>query len=166
MTDDAPRDRVVDMRQVFAAPREVLFRAWTDPRELARWWGPVGWAVLECTVDLRPGGRWRTRLARPERPPVAVGGTYLEVVPPERLAFTWEPEDGERGASTVTLVFRSHAGGTEIALSHRKLDDAGKVDMDVGWTRTFESLAAYCRAASGTPPPQATGGTTKQGDEP
>jgi uncharacterized protein YndB with AHSA1/START domain len=157
-------ERVVDLRQVFPAPREALFRAWTDPRELAKWWGPVGWTVVECTVDLRQGGRWRTLLAPPGRVPVGVGGTYLEIVPPERLGFTWEPEGEAHPPSIVTLAFAPHADGTEIQLSHRKLTDAGKVDMDVGWARTFDSLAAYCRAARGTPPPHASGSTQQGGD--
>jgi uncharacterized protein YndB with AHSA1/START domain len=140
-------DRIVNARRVFPLSRERLFQAWTDPVELAKWWGPKAWVVRRCEIDLRPRGTWRTWFKLPDGSEQIVGGSYLEIDPPERLVFTWEPSQSgdalEVAPSIVTLRFNAHADGTELVLSHRKLTTGGAVDMDVGWTNTFDSLADY-----------------------
>lgn len=159
MNDAPPRpaDRVVSLRRSFPISRTVLFRAWTDPGELARWWGPQGWEMDRCELDVRRDGTWRTWFRLPDGSQRAIGGVYLEIVPAERLVFTWEPEpegDTPEEPSIVTLEFHDKAGATELTLTHRKLTTGRAVDMDVGWTSTFESLGDYAndpRLATGRP---------------
>lgn len=142
----APADRVVSLNRIFPVSRELLFRAWTDPVELGKWWGPRGWTAHRCALDVRPEGSWKTWFRLPDGSERLIGGTYVEVSPPVRLVFTWEPApDGidPEEPSIVTLEFHDHAGGTELALTHRKLTTGRAVDMDVGWTNTFDSLGDY-----------------------
>ena len=140
-----PRDRVVALRQVFEAQRELLFRAWTDPIEFATWWGPKGWAAFDCVLDARPGGRWRSSFARPGQPSIHVGGVYHEVVAPELLVFSWDSygADAADSLSLVRIEFVALGPHTELVLTHRKLTNGEAYDMDVGWLSAFECLTAY-----------------------
>jgi len=140
-----PRERSVELRQVFAAPREFLFRAWTDAVEFAKWWGPQGWTAYDCVLDPRPGGQWRSSFRRPGLDSIHVGGTYHEVVVPELLVFTWDSY-GERDPASLSLVrieFVALDAHTELILTHRKLTTGEAEDMDVGWLSAFACLDAY-----------------------
>jgi uncharacterized protein YndB with AHSA1/START domain len=139
----------VDLRQVFAAPREFLFRAWTDAAEFAKWWGPQGWTAYDCALDPRPGGRWRSSFHRPGLDSLHVGGTYHEVVAPELLVFTWDSY-GERDPASLSLVrieFVALGAHTELVLTHRELTSGEAEDMDVGWLSAFACLDAYLAGA-------------------
>ena len=139
------RDRVVALRQVFEAQRELLFSAWTDPVEFAKWWGPKGWAAFDCALDARTGGRWRSSFARPGQPSIHVGGVYHEVVAPELLVFSWNSygTDAADSLSLVRIEFIALGPHTELVLTHRELTTGEAYDMDVGWLSAFECLAAY-----------------------
>lgn len=144
-----PRERTVDLRQVFAAPREFVFRAWTDAVEFAKWWGPQGWTAYDCMLDPRPGGQWRSSFRRPGLDSIHVGGTYHEVVAPELLVFTWDSY-GERDPASLSLVrieFLALGVHTELILTHRKLTSGEAEDMDVGWLSAFACLDAYLAGA-------------------
>src|SRR2546423_15173898 len=81
------------LRRSFASPREKVFRAWTEPEHLRSWWGPPGYETIEADVDLRPGGAYRLAMRKaPDGAPFFLTGTYREVLPPERLAYTWTGE--------------------------------------------------------------------------
>ncbi len=144
------RDRVVSMARSYPIARERLFRAWTDPVELAKWWGPEGWRVVRCELDVRPGGRWQTWFALTDGSSRSVGGVYREVAAPERLVFTWDGGQEDAAAeelSIVTVEFSEEAGRTTVSISHRKLTTGAAVDMDVGWNSTLDALGAYVEAA-------------------
>jgi uncharacterized protein YndB with AHSA1/START domain len=74
--------------RVLDAPRDVVFRAWTDPAHLARWWGPNGFTSPVCELDIRPGGAIRIDMLGPDGRYFLMGGEYREIVPPERLVFS------------------------------------------------------------------------------
>jgi uncharacterized protein YndB with AHSA1/START domain len=142
----ATMGRVVTKRRIFPISRVRLFDLWTDPQHLAAWWGPVGWRVTRCQVDLREEGRWRTWLLTSTGVDREIGGRYLEILRPERLAFTWEFPGEPGSAEQVTIVtvqFIDMGKHTELVLEHRKLSTGQAVDMDVGWMSAFDSLAAY-----------------------
>jgi uncharacterized protein YndB with AHSA1/START domain len=126
--------------------RSKLFQLWVDPMHLSNWWGPVSWTVIRCELDVRPGGRWRTWLMTSRGEERSIGGQYVEVVVPERLVFTWEFPGGDEASAQVTVVsvnFVDRSDETEIVLEHRKLSSGQTVDMDVGWSSTFDSLTRY-----------------------
>src|SRR3989442_1038464 len=84
----AQSDRELVMTRVFDAPRQLVFDAWTRPELFVRWFGPRGWSVPVCEIDLRPGGSYRYVLRGPGGAEIGLRGAYREVVPPERLVCT------------------------------------------------------------------------------
>jgi len=108
------------LTRTFAAPREKVFRAWTDPEELKKWWGPVGYATPIAKVGLRVGGKYRLGMRKlPDGKIFHLSGTYREVRASEKLVYTWfwenEPELGE---TLVTVEFRARSSSTEVVVTH------------------------------------------------
>ncbi|MDB6101242.1 MAG: activator of ATPase [Gammaproteobacteria bacterium] len=142
--ESAPR--TVTRRRTFPIRRDRLFALWTDPRHLSMWWGPSGWRVTRCELELRKGGSWRTWLRTTSGVEVEVGGEYLTIRRPDHLAFTWEIVDDPGAEPHITVVrvdFIDQGASTELVLEHRKLSNDRAVDMDVGWSNTFDSLARF-----------------------
>src|SRR3977135_1971969 len=79
--------------RVFDAPRDLVFRAWTDPEQAALWWGPQGFTTLSCEMDVRPGGAYRACMRSPEGTRHCRRGTYREIVPPARPVVTFGVEE-------------------------------------------------------------------------
>jgi uncharacterized protein YndB with AHSA1/START domain len=144
------RDHTLEMSRVFDAPREEVFRAWTDPTELARWWGPGEFSCPQADVDLRPGGSYRLVMKPTEGPEMVLGGTYREVEPPERLVYTWKWESGwpDPTELVVTVRFRDLGEQTEVLLTqHGFADDNGLAANTWGWESGLDKLAAQLASA-------------------
>jgi uncharacterized protein YndB with AHSA1/START domain len=134
--------RIVD---VFDAPREAVFAAWTDPEQLKRWWGPGFFETVSAEVDLRPGGRYELLL---EPGSMRLRGEFREVTPPQRLVYTWRWVEGvpDTRESLVTVEFRERGARTEVVLVHDNFVGPGPVDMyDEGWRSGLEKLRAFLR---------------------
>ncbi|PJI43749.1 SRPBCC domain-containing protein [Ferrovibrio sp.] len=103
-TDKTP-DLVLN--RVFNASSDRVFRAWIDPQLLAQWWGPQGWTAPVCELDPRPGGAWLVHMRSPEGHVQVMGGTYHEIEPAAKIAYTTFVKEGERfmveGLHVVTL---------------------------------------------------------------
>ncbi len=93
-------DRTLFIERVFDAPRELVFKAWTDPDHVRQWWLPKGFSLESLEMDLRPGGEWRRCIRPPEGADRMTHGFYKEIVEPERLAFTYVID--ARGALRAT----------------------------------------------------------------
>ena len=142
------------LTRLFDAPRELVFRLWTDPVHAMRWWGPVEHPAVQMQIDLREGGRWRHCLRAVETGELLwQGGRFQEVKPPERLVFTfsWE-EEGERGQETlVTVVFADEMGKTRMTF--RQAPFVSNTERDghsYGWTSTFGRLDGLLQDWGGT----------------
>lgn len=136
---------VLRLERRLAAPRERVFRAFTDPSVLARWFGPAGMHCPLCEIELAVGGAWRTVIRSAEGRDHIVSGTYREIDPPNRLVFTWAWEtDGIRGHdSLVEIVFRARGGETDLVLTHSQFDTSDTRDRHgKGWASSFDSLEA------------------------
>jgi uncharacterized protein YndB with AHSA1/START domain len=135
------------MTRLFDAPVELVFKVWTDPEHIKRWWGPRGYTTLSCEMDLRPGGAWRIRSRHVDGTEVAERGVFREIVPPRRLVFTqaWDREDGNPGPETiVTATFADLDGKTELTLHQAPFDTPAIRDGHaVGWGESFDMLAEY-----------------------
>src|SRR5437588_11348703 len=83
-TDAATADRELILTRVLDAPRELVFRMWTDPRHVAQWWGPQGFTTISLEMDPSPGGAYRGSMRSPEGTLDSRRGVYREIVPPER----------------------------------------------------------------------------------
>ena len=146
MNNTLSNDRAfaVSLRRTFSAPRERVFAAWTDPEQLAQWFGPVGYRAEVLEMDVRVGGRYRIGF-RPETATeldAHVYGTFLEVAPPERLRYTWVWEEQDAFPDTVvTVTFIDKGDETEVALSHERLPNAEECERHrEGWTSTLTKL--------------------------
>lgn len=137
-------EREFTITRVFDAPRELVFRAWTDPAHLAAWFGPRGCTTPLSTIaaDVRPGGSWRATMIRDDNGvEYPTGGFYIEVRKPERLVFTWtEPGGGDE--SLVTVVLADIAGRTEMTFHQAGFtSDETRTGVHEGWSSSFDRLA-------------------------
>lgn len=141
----ADRDLVVS--RLIDAPRELVFQAWTDPEQIARWWGPKGFLTVEHDMDIRPGGAYWFVMRSPEGTDHRKRGVYREIVAPERIAFTfaWEAADGTLGHETlVTVTFDAVDDKTRLTLRQGAFDSvAGRDDHVIGWTSCLERFGNY-----------------------
>jgi uncharacterized protein YndB with AHSA1/START domain len=127
----------------FKAPREAVFRAFTDPVALAKWFGPEGVQVTNVEVDLRSGGTYSMVFGEEDGESHGLSGVYREISPPERLVMTWAWDHGDMaGVETlVTIEFAVAGAETELTLTHEKLPSRTALDMHTqGWTSTFNCL--------------------------
>jgi uncharacterized protein YndB with AHSA1/START domain len=117
---DAPAavaEREIVIARTFAAPRELVFRAWTDPELVRRWWGPRGFTTTTHEMDVRPGGIWRFVMHGPDGTDYDNRIVYREVVEPERLAYSHDSgEDDDPYRFQVTVTFVERAGKTELTM--------------------------------------------------
>jgi len=137
-------ERELVITRIFDAPRELVFKLWTDPQHMARWWGPKWCPAVSVEMDVRPGGRWRNCLKSVETgADLWHGGVFREVTPPERLVFTfaWE-EEGERGMENlVTITFAEQGGKTLMTFRQTPFQSHAERDGHRdGWTSVFDRL--------------------------
>ena len=132
-----------------AAPPEAVFRALTDPGELARWWGsPDVYRTEDWKVDLRPGGKWSCQARSPEGSS-EVRGEYLAVEPPRLLEYTWEPSWEQYRKSIVRYTLEKVPGGTRLSLQHRGLvSEESTRGHAEGWTRVLGWLVERLAVSS------------------
>ncbi|MBF8194158.1 SRPBCC domain-containing protein [Nonomuraea sp. K274] len=148
-----PQTAEYDITQVFNAPRELVWAAWTEPERFSRWFVPSSLAtpVGRITLDARPGGVWRATLVGEEGFEATLEGTYREVEAPERLVFTTgDPDDpGEGPASMVTIAFLEVDGKTEMRF-HQYGVNTGEEHAQqarAGWLEFFDRLATHLEHA-------------------
>src|SRR4051812_34280377 len=107
-------ERTLVVSRVFDAPRELVFRAWTKPEHVTRWWGPKDFTLPVCEQDFRLDGGYRFCMRAPDGVDHWVWGEYREIDEPRRLVFTWHREDAQGkpfNESVVTVTFDDHGGG-------------------------------------------------------
>ena len=148
--------------RIIDAPRELVFRLWTDPEHAARWWGPQGFTTISCEMDVRPGGAYRACMRSPEGTRHCRRGIYREITAPERLVFTfaWEDAGGNPGHETVvTVTFVEIGGKTELTLHQAVFETVtARNEHQRGWTSTIERFAEYLASQSASSPsPQSQG---------
>jgi uncharacterized protein YndB with AHSA1/START domain len=151
-------ERAISITRVFDAPRELVFKAWTDPNRMKRWWGPKDFTAPTCKIDLRVGGKYLFCMRSPDGQEFWSTGVYREIVAPERLVFTDSFAD-ERGnvvpathygmsadfplEMLVTVTLIEHGGKTTMTLQHTGLPSGTMTDMtEAGWKESFDKLAA------------------------
>ena len=134
------------LRRTSKAPPEGVFRAWTEPAQLARWFGPAGFRCTAQTVDARPGGSYRITMVSPEGEATTVGGEFLAIEPPRRIAFSWSGCGGGAG-TMVEVAIAPHPAGSELTLTHRHfVSEADRDAHENGWTLILDQLAARLAA--------------------
>lgn len=115
--DAAGAERTLELTRRFAAPRALVFRAWTDPAHLAAWWGPDGFTLTTLAMDFREGGVWRHVMHGPDGTDYPNCVVFDEIRPPERLVYRHVPEPGAEPVTFITTVtFEEHGWDTELRL--------------------------------------------------
>jgi uncharacterized protein YndB with AHSA1/START domain len=143
--------RELKITRVFDAPRKAVFAAWTDPKQVAQWWGPTGFTTPVCELDVRPGGAIRIDMRAPDGTIYPMTGVYNEVVPPERLVFTATPLDKDGKAmfeNLNTVIFSEHNGKTTVELRVEVVKSSAAAEaylagMEMGWNMTLDRLETH-----------------------
>ena len=151
--------------RVFDAPRDKVWKAWTEVERLKQWWGPKGFVVTHCKVDLRPGGIMHYCLRTPDGNEMWGKFAYREIVKLERLVWINSFSDKEGGTTVhpmspdwpremlTKVTFEEQGGKTRVTVQwtpvdastgiERKTFEDGRGSMQQGWTGTFEQLEQY-----------------------
>jgi uncharacterized protein YndB with AHSA1/START domain len=143
--------------RIFDAPRELVWRAWTEPERIMRWWGPKGYTAPACKLDFRIGGKYHFCMRSPEGKDYWSTGVYREIVEPERIVCTdsFADEHGNPVPAShygmagdwpsellVTVTFEEHEGKTKMTLRHVGIPAGEMKEMaGVGWNESFDKLA-------------------------
>ena len=144
-----PKERVVIITRVFDAPPELVFEAWTDPKQVSLWWGPYGFTTPVCELDARPGGAIRIDMRGPDGVVYPNRGVYHEIVEPERFVVATALLDNE-GNTLIevlnTVTFAKDNGRTELTLQARVVKSAPEMaaalaGMEEGWSQSLNRLA-------------------------
>lgn len=145
--------------RLFKVPVERVFDAWILPEELKKWFGPVEEELIDLEADVKVGGHLIFEFVSSEHPRNAIEGQYLDIVPNQRLVFSWshvvERHDGtiERSPeSRVTLTFAAQGSSTQMRLVHENVSPGGQETVDAGWTATLGRLGDYLDHRSGAHP--------------
>jgi uncharacterized protein YndB with AHSA1/START domain len=152
-------ERELTITRVFDAPRALVFKAWTTPEHMMRWWGPHGFTCLSCTMDLRVGGEWRLAMRSPAAVEDRQRGVFREIVAPERIIFTyafedfaerktserWSEESGLPGHQTIVTVNFEDLGAKTRLTMHQAVFESNLVrDEHIrGWSEALDHLAQY-----------------------
>ena len=148
---DPNAHRELVLTRIIDAPREKVFRAWTDPELLKQWFAPLPWTTAAAELDVRPGGANRIVMCDPQGNEFPHRGVYLEVVKNERLVFTdaytkaWEPS--AKPFMTAILTFDDEGGKTRYSARVHHWTEADretheKMGFHEGWGQCADQLAA------------------------
>ncbi len=149
------------MERVVDVPRELVWKAWTTPEHLMKWFTPEPWKTVECEIDLRPGGLFRTVMRSPEGVDHPNVGCYLEVVENERLVWTDALEGGYRPSGkpsgclgsfffTAIISLEPHKDGTKYTVIALHSDEEGRkkheeMGFHEGWGTVLNQLVAFVK---------------------
>jgi uncharacterized protein YndB with AHSA1/START domain len=130
-------------RRLNAKPEKV-YAAWTDPQHLGRWFGPDRVESVHAEIDARAGGRFRIVMRTADGEEHGVGGVYREVVPDEKLVFTWAWRSTPERESLVTVTLRPDGDGTLLTLTHEQFfDEEARDRHHGGWSEALDKLARH-----------------------
>jgi uncharacterized protein YndB with AHSA1/START domain len=137
----------ITLTRVFDAPRQLVWDAWTDPEQLAQWWGKRGWSSppSSITIDLRPGGVLRVMSFAEDGTQMATEGVFREVVEPERLVFAERAEDSWHEGAVSSVTFTDLGDGrTEMVLRATiRTTDEMRRQAEAGMASAIERLAEH-----------------------
>ncbi|MBO6540926.1 MAG: SRPBCC domain-containing protein [Rhizobiaceae bacterium] len=136
------------IKRVFDAPRELVYACWTREEHMRNWFFPKDFNVPVAQSDIRQGGSYRSCLRAPDGTDYWVGGTYRELLPPERIVFThaWQDEAGNAEYETVVTITLKELGGGKTQLTFHQaffLSEASRDGHETGWAESLDNLAAY-----------------------
>jgi len=146
LTIETPSDREVLLTRIFDAPAHLVFDALTKPEWLKRWYGPAGWTLVVCDIDLRVGGKWRFVVRQPSGKEIGQKGIYQEIQKPNRIVNTESWEDWDAGETLVTTVLTENDATTTFQCtimfpSQEVRDTVVKAGLEHGASESYNKLA-------------------------
>lgn len=138
------------IERTFDASPELVYRVWTRPEHLMRWWGPKTYTTLAYEQDFRPGGAYRSCIRAPDGTETWMAGVYREIAPGERIVMTFRWEDGAWGVDNlVTVTFAPAPGGrTKFSFHQAPFASVEARDSHMGgWSGLLDKLADYLKVA-------------------
>jgi len=150
----------LSLERTIDAPRSLIWKAWTDPEHVKKWWAPAPWTTSQCEMDLRPGGVFRTVMRSPEGQEFPHVGCFLELIENEKMVMTNALEPGYRPASvgkggemadcadipfTSVLTLKERGGKTHYSVNVLHKDEAGRrrheeMGFHDGWNMCLDQL--------------------------
>jgi uncharacterized protein YndB with AHSA1/START domain len=147
MTTKSTQNTSLEIIRFINAPRSRVYAAWTDPAQLREWFGPVWVRTCELIAEARVGGKFRWDVIDCDGKEVTIQGEYREIVPGEKIVFTWKHCDDElweNESSIVTVEFADRNSGTELRLKHEQLPtEESRDDHDKGWSSVLDRLGKF-----------------------
>ncbi len=156
-SDSKRAKREIVITRIFDAPRELVWKAWTEPERVMRWWGPREFTSPECKIDFRVGGVYLFCMKSPDGQKIWSTGVYREIVPLERIVCTdaFADENGKLVSAShyglagdwsdelvITVTFEDHEGKTRMTMRQTGIPAGEMSDMTmVGWSGSFDKLA-------------------------
>ena len=133
------------IRRRFKAPPARVYAAWTEPAQIARWFGPGKVEVVDAVFETRAGGRFIVHARSPDTgDDHHVSGVVKEVKPNEKVVYTWAWRSTPDRESLVTVEFKPDGGGTLLTLTHEQfVDEPARDRHNAGWTGALDKLEAY-----------------------
>jgi uncharacterized protein YndB with AHSA1/START domain len=132
------------LKRRYNAPPAKVYAAWADPDKLKRWMGPGEVESVLAEADVRVGGRYRLVMKSSDGEIHDVGGVYREVVPGEKLVFTWSWKSTPERESLVTVLIKPDGDGTLLTLLHEQFfDEPARDRHQHGWTGTLDKLGRF-----------------------
>jgi uncharacterized protein YndB with AHSA1/START domain len=142
-TPFTPKAELV-LTRTFDAPRKLVFQVWTDPKHLARWWGPRGFTTAIREMDVRAGGRWHYVMLGPDGNEYPFDGVYVEVVEPERLVFDGFIHGAPEQRVWTEVTFVDRAGKTEVNVRQfYSFESDATRGASIGWNQQFDRLEEF-----------------------
>ena len=144
-----PGDDPIVVKSYYAASPAKVFKAWTDPELVVKWFGFAPNSLDSASIDLRPGGAWRFRFPGDKESSVGFEGEYLEILADAKLVYSWahvtEHANGDREvtpSSQVEVTFLSKGSGTDVRLVHTGIStEDARLGVGGGWDSAFSHMA-------------------------
>lgn len=154
--DSGKTQNALVITRIFDAPRELVWKAWTEAEQIKKWWGPRAYTSPVCNLDFRVGGKFHFLMRSNDGIDIWSTGIYKEIIPFEKIVCSdsFADKEGNVVPSThygmegvplemqITVTFEEHDGKTKMTLIHSGLPEAHSQDANTGWNESFDKLAA------------------------
>lgn len=147
-------DKTLLIKRTFDAPRELVWKVWVDAKQAKQWWGPNGFTAPVVELANVPGGKWHAEMRGPDGKVLGQHGVLREIVPPERLQYTFIWDQTPEDELLVTVDFGARGGKTEMNFKQTGFSSVEERDAHKdGWSQSFDRLAAYLNQVSDSSTP-------------